>query len=761
MLITAGETYEQAGNMGSRLSSEGRFESFGQALRWWRDHRELSLRQLAAAVHYSPGWISRIENGHVEPRLDLARACERVLEADGQLVAMLHDEERGAARIPRPFQLPPGAGALFVGREEELKWLDREFEGAAGSGTVMTVVIEGPPGVGKTALATRWGHQVRPRFDGGVLFADLKGLELAERRAEPGEVLERFLLALRVPAEAIPPDVESRSALLRSVADGQRILMVLDDAADSAQVEPLLLSTLGCVVVVTSRQRLVELSVREAAARLVLGAMSPEDSTALLTSAIGERASGHREEVRRLADRCGHLPLALRLAAERITAHPYMSVADMVAGLAPDAARLEVLAADEVAVRTALDQSYRALDTDEARMFRALGTLPGRRISLEPAAAVGGFSQARSYRLLSRLERRHLVERTSAGTWTMHDLLKTFAARQAEAEDTRQEREAAVARLVDWYVRTADAAHRVMAPHCGLTPRTTSGMPSAAEAHRWCDEYAETFLGVVELAARHRLPGAWELPTRLWAWAARHELHRGEKIYLVGLRAASEAGDRAAEGWMAVQLACLHARGGTADEHTRRLAERAIAAHREGGDEIGLAWSLVVHGYLTAHRGSTAAGSRMLRQAGRRLREAGDRLGQAAIHGYLGEIALRQGRLAEAEQHLAEAHALFERLRAHQGRAWTLLLRADAELQRGTRRGRVLDVLERALAARRAAGDTWGQAEVLERQGELAVLDQRPEAARPVWSQALALYEELGAPRAVAVRRRLASLDES
>ncbi|KAB8166407.1 helix-turn-helix domain-containing protein [Streptomyces sp. 3MP-14] len=548
-----------------QLSSDGGTATFGPSVRRWREARGLSQRRLAAAVHVSPGWLSRIENGFSEPTMGLARACDEVLGAGGELVALAVVGERdvGLERLPRPAQLPAGAGATFVGRTHELAELDQLLELAARAGTVMTVLIDGLPGAGKTALAVRWAHQVSHRFDGGVLFADLKGFALSGERADPGEVLEGFLLALGVAAGSIPASTAQRAGLMRSLADGRRLLVVVDNAGTYEQVAPLLLGAAGCAVVVTSRRRLRGLTVNDGAVRIALGPMLPEGSIELLTATIGERARLEPESVRLLAQRCGHLPLALRIAAERVVASPRHRVAELASDLIRDSARLDVLAADELAVRSAFSCSYRDLDPEARRTFRLLGLFPGSDIAVEAAAALVDRPSWVARGLLEQLASMHLAEETAWDGWGVHDLLRVYAARLAEEEDPAPERAGAVRRLVEWYVHTADAALHVMGGNRQL-PSLASCPPlepkrfgNPAEAALWFQRESENFTTVARLAVDHRLPGAWEL--RLW-FCSRHRRPTSEWRATWEIeRRATRAGDAVAEAGTTRQQDASHA----------------------------------------------------------------------------------------------------------------------------------------------------------------------------------------------------------
>ncbi|MDT0321431.1 helix-turn-helix domain-containing protein [Streptomyces millisiae] len=432
---------------------------FGATLRRLRDERGLTLRKLANLAHYSAGWLSKVETGTGEPTLELAQACDDALEAGGELVALARARLSGSTQegVPRPAQLPAGAGAMFVGRERELELLDEHLELAKSAGTVMTVAIDGPAGAGKTALAIRWAHRVAHEFPDGVLFADLRGFVARGKRADPGGVIDGFLTALGVPVDGIPSSIEQRAAMMRSAAAGKRLLVVLDNAASGLQVRPMLLGAQGCAVVITSRRRMTGLVLRDGAARLTIGPMEPAESQAVLTTAIGSQAEDETEAIRALAEQCAHLPLALRVAAEKVAARASYRVADLVGDLATK--NLDVLTMDENDfVHEAISSSYRQVDPPAARMFRLLGLHPGPDIDLGAAAALAGQPFTTVQRLMERLEGVHLVEGKARGTWHLYEPLRAYAARCVLEDEPPESRDAAIQRLTTWFLSNPPAS---------------------------------------------------------------------------------------------------------------------------------------------------------------------------------------------------------------------------------------------------------------------------------------------------------------
>jgi tetratricopeptide (TPR) repeat protein len=365
-----------------------------------------------------------------------------------------------------PRQLPL-AVLDFTGRAEQLAYLDGLLDhepyppGDAGAGTVVISAVDGAGGVGKTTLAVHWGRRVEHRFPDGTLFANLRGYGPGIPLG-PGEVLAGFLLALGIPAEAIPVGVEAQSGLYRSVLAGRRVLIVLDNANATSQVWPLLPGSPGCLVVVTSRASLTGLVVEASARRLPLDLMSPAEALDLLRALLGpERVAAESGQVAELIRLCARLPLALRIAAARVAANPYLSVADLVGDLGDDRARLDLLSMsddDQSTVRAVFDGSYRRLPSEQSRLFRLLGLHPGYDIDAHAAAALAEVDLSVARRLLGALADAHLVEPVGRDRYRLHDLLRAYAADRADHEDDQVLREQASRRLIEWYAHHAATA---------------------------------------------------------------------------------------------------------------------------------------------------------------------------------------------------------------------------------------------------------------------------------------------------------------
>ncbi|WP_369363178.1 helix-turn-helix domain-containing protein [Streptomyces sp. CG4] len=413
---------------------QGDGQTFGSALRAARVARQVSVRELGRRVHYCHSYVSKVENGVKPPTVQFARQCDEALGLGGTLVASveLSVEPSVPTRSawPRPIQLPPGPAQL-LGRQAESERIGAVLTASGGQpGTVPLVVLDGPPGVGKTALALRWAHENLARFPDGVLFADLRGYAPDATPARPGDILAEFCRALGV-FDRIPAGEEQRAALLRSLLTGRRVLLVLDNALDTPQVRPLLPASPNCAVLVTSRRQLCGLSVRDGARSVAVRPLAPATSVALLREIIGERwANAEPEAVWRLATRCGGLPLALRLAGQRATRRSGTSLTEFADEMFAAGSLLDELTADDDPhgdLREVFFWSCRWLDQEAVLAFRVLGGHPGSEFDESTVAALLRSSTAEAAVTVRQLAVAHLIEPTGAGRYRMHELLRLYA----------------------------------------------------------------------------------------------------------------------------------------------------------------------------------------------------------------------------------------------------------------------------------------------------------------------------------------------
>lgn len=362
-----------------------------------------------------------------------------------------------------PRQLPADVSG-FTGRVEYLHRLDGLLRAGADAGSVVSAVIGGTAGVGKTALAVHWAHQVAGKFPDGQLFIDLHGFSTAAPPVEPADALDRMLRALGLRGERIPANMDDRAALWRSTLAGRRVLIVLDNAATPAQVSPLLPGAPGCLVLVTSRRGLAGL---EVTLRMSLDMMPLPEAQALFARTAGEDrvASQSQASIVETLELCGRLPLAIRIAAGRLRSHPVWRVADLVERLRDEDHRLAELADESRGVASALDLSYEQCTAEQQRLYRLLGFHPGVEIEPYAMAALAGIGVVAARRGLDQLLDAHLLQETAAGRFVLHDLVRAHAASIAVEHGIDSPRGAAPGRrLLDFYRFTASIATDVAYP---------------------------------------------------------------------------------------------------------------------------------------------------------------------------------------------------------------------------------------------------------------------------------------------------------
>ncbi|MFE7559390.1 BTAD domain-containing putative transcriptional regulator [Kitasatospora sp. NPDC057500] len=526
---------------------------------------------------------------------------------------------RGAAPAPVPDQLPRSP-AGFVGRSRELGWLGERLPISAypgGSGGIGVLV--GPAGSGKTATALRWAHDAAAGYPDGRLFADLNGFGPG-RPTDPATVLGRFLRALGVPAAELPEDRPARAALYRSLSRDRRLLVVLDDVRDTADLADLLPVGPGCATVVTSRRTLEDLVVSEGAAVLRLGPLPGPDARRLLEQLLGRtRVAAEPEATDRLAELCGGLPLALRIAAARLATRPGWAIADLVPELADDRTRLHALdTRGATSLRAALDLTLRHIPDTATHLLALLAVHPGAETDVPAAAALLGAGPAEAGDALAVLAAHHLLTEVSPGRYRRCDLVRLYGAELLDGRPAT-ERTAATAALADHYLTTVAHGAAVIQPAAGDSPRAgRPRFPSVRSILDWFQAEEPAVRGLVAAASEGGDPDrAWRLAYRadgLYYSVGR----RADRLACLrtGLDAADRTGDPAAvaamEAVTARALSALRGRGRTAEAH--RLARRAVDRTSGTGDTVRVQ-ALTVLAVTTAAAGRPAEAVRLGEQA--------------------------------------------------------------------------------------------------------------------------------------------------
>jgi DNA-binding SARP family transcriptional activator/DNA-binding XRE family transcriptional regulator len=481
------------------------------------------------------------------PGEELSEAYLRVLRQDIRA-------GNGGRRLPPalavvgrvvPRQLP-AAPRGFTGRAGELAalsaLLERDSREASG---VVIAALTGMAGIGKTALAVHWAHRVADKFPDGQLFVNLRGSSLSGVPVTPTEAVRSFLTALGAPPARIPADTDGQAALYRTLLVDGRMLIVLDNAQDAEQVRPLLPGSPGCLVLVTSRNRLTGLAAAEGAHLITLGALTDSQSRDLLSTNLGiERARAEPAAVSELIALCGRLPLALCDVAARAVARPGLPLRALVAEMQDARGRLDVLDTGESAtsVRVVFSWSRAKLGHQASRMFRLLGIHPGPDITVSTAASLAGVPRGQAYLALTRLCDEHLLTEYAPGRYGFHDLLRAYAAERARSSDSDAERRAAVRRVLDYYLHTTSAAAALLCP-CRTEVTWSRPQPGVvleeiggpAQAAEWFENERHALLAVIGQAAEEgHAPHAWELP-----WVAGSYFH--DTVYRQRLVVAQES----------------------------------------------------------------------------------------------------------------------------------------------------------------------------------------------------------------------------
>jgi DNA-binding SARP family transcriptional activator/DNA polymerase III delta prime subunit len=622
-------------------------------------------------------------------------------------------------------QLPAPVGN-FVGRGAELA----RVTGLLTRSTA-TVLVCGPPGVGKTAFATSVGHAVRDRYPDGQLYVNLRGYSTSPPLSTSA-VLARFLRAMDVRTDHIPVDEEDLVRNYRARLRGRRVLITLDNAASVDQVLPLLPGDPGCSVVITSRN---ELKLRATTVRLDV--LRVDEAWKLLARSLGpEAAVAQFDALSELARLCGYLPLALRIALGNLVGAPHADVASYVDELR-GGDRLSALAVDNddtAAVRRAFDLSYAALTPDAARLFRLAGLVPGPDFSVSGVAALLDTPDDVAGGLLEDLASAHLVQRVGSDRFALHDLLHVYAADRAEAAG--DDVEAARRRLFDWYLRTSIEVGDVLYPELGVSgpPRLS---PDVARA--WLDAERASVLAATEHCAVHGpLPMTWKLIDAVGGYFGSHG-HHVEFVHAIdaALGAARAAGDHDAETLMAVWLATEHRNLGDL-----RAAQRYLRSAVPTGRTVWLHTGLdgVVHLELGDIPAASASFERMMSLSGEPW--AGPHVRIGALAG-LGALRMMRGELAAAESLLGEALELARSADGMNVEATCAALLARCRIAAGDHR-QAVELLRHALAAWYRTGARHARAESMSHLAVALCLGGEQAEALRTAQQALALVQELG-----------------
>ncbi|MFF4290808.1 ATP-binding protein [Streptomyces sp. NPDC001633] len=649
---------------------------------------------------------------------------------------------------PAALRTLPRDVAAFTGREAELRRLLKAVDDKDAQGVIVHTV-DGMPGVGKTSLATHAAHLLADRYPDGQLFVRLHAHTPGQHPADPTEVLATLLAGLGINPQTLPEGLEARSAIWRDRMVAKRMVLVLDDAADRAQIEPLLPASSTCRVLITSRQRLIAL---EGAVPLPLETLQPEEATQLFIRLAHRSPNGPEYEAVSEAVRlCGYLPLAISLLASRLAHHPAWTIATFTREFAAAQDLLCELAAGDRAVAAAFDLSYRALPPARQRLFRRLGLHPGPDIDAYATAALADMPLPQARRQLNALYTDHLLDELAPGRYRLHDLLRVYARARAEG-DPADDNAHATDRLLDYYQHAAEAADQHLAPPTrsrtttpGAVPVLAPGLGTREQALTWMRAERPNVFACVAHATRHTMHGrVIHLAAAASAFLAQEGFGRqATALHEAAVTAARYTGDGLEEAHALQNLFVARCAAGEY-RAAAEAVERALALYRALGDRLGEANALQNLGIARRLTGDYSAAAERTQQALDHYRALGSREGEAIALQALSWIqqVVFQDHTAAADS-AQQAVALHCALGNRRGAAHTLSALCVVRRMAGDLT-EAAEAAEQALVLHRELGDQHGQARALNSLSRVrSVTGEYPAAAR-LAEESLGLYRALG-----------------
>ncbi|WP_214416774.1 AfsR/SARP family transcriptional regulator [Sphaerisporangium fuscum] len=678
-------------------------------------------RRAEALQVYRLARETMIEELGIEPNERLQRLERAILTADDSLEGPAAKTTSVPAEQPAPAVVPfllPSAIADFTGRTKQVDAIERELALAAEDPVrfaVPLVIVAGKGGIGKTTVAVHTAHSVASRFPDGQLYADLHGG--ASRQVSPMQVLERFLRALGVPGQAMPEGLEERAEMYRALLADRRVLVVLDDAATESQVMPLLPGTRMSAVIITSRSRLAGLA---GAVHIDMDTFDLDQSIELLGRIAGSaRVRAEPEAAKQLAELCGQLPLALRIAGARLSARPHWQVEQLVSRLLDEARRLDELNHGDMGIRASISLTYESVGEDARRLFRRLAILDAGHFSAWVGAALLDIPFADAGDLLDELADAHLIEADGGNglhsMYRFHDLIRVFARECLAAEESPAERKAALESVLGGLLFLAEAAHR--------------------------REYGGDYVQIHSGATRRPLPD--KLTARLVAdpmsW-----YERARPLLLSGIRQAAQAGFVELSWDLAISAVTLYETRAYLDDW-RETHETALTATRQAGDIRGQAAMLESRGTLHITEKRFPEARRDFDEALELFARVGDDQGMALVLRSIAFLDRMSGRAEESATSYERALEIFTRMGDQVAAAHVLHNLAQLRLENGDPEG-ASGLLSDALALSREGGSRRVESQVLHRMGDTYLAWDEPSLAAEIFETALELVRDLGDP---------------
>jgi tetratricopeptide (TPR) repeat protein/transcriptional regulator with XRE-family HTH domain len=726
-------TTGQASQDGSRLAS------------WLRQAREaagLTQEELAERSGVAVRTIGDLERGRT--RKPYARSVRCLADA---LSVPFPGPQAPTAAVPRHLPAPVPA---FAGRDAELAALSQLLDQPGG--TAVITAIGGTAGVGKTALAVQWAHQAAAQFPDGQLFVNLRGFDPSGTPMTPGQALRLLLDMLQIPDDRIPQTLAGQLGLYRSILAGKRMLVVLDNARDVAQVRPLLPGSPACRVIVTSRNQLTSLAAIEAARPLTLDVLNATEARQLLEQRLGtSRLAAEPAATAQIIASCVRLPLALSITAARAAMRPDLALTEIAADLA-GGPNLDALADGEdpaADVRAALSWSYRQLPAGPARVFRLAGLHPGPGLERHAVAALTGLPAPQVARFLDTLARACMIQPAGPGRYGMHDLLRGYARELATSQESPADQHAGLTGLLDYYLQTATIAAETAFPadRSPAPVSPASGGPEFAadqDALAWLSAERSDLAAVAAHAAGQGWPGhAIRLSAVLFRYLET-SVYTPEAVAIHGSarRAARDLGDQAAEAAALNNLGGLDFRQSHYQQAAGHL-EQALELYRQVRDPSGEARTLSHLGHVDFSVGRCRRAVVRLTHSLDIWRQLDDRAGEARALGTLGSFRVLQGEYVQADSDLRRALALSRQVGDRGCQGLVLGTLGDMNRRRG-RYAQAAEETEQGLVVFREIGDRVSESEGLATLALIRLREGDADQATDLLRQSLAVCAQTG-----------------
>jgi len=651
-----------------------------------------------------------VDEQGTEPGPMLSELHQRILGQDPQLAARPSGQRADRAVPPNTL---PGETVEFVGRRKELEQLTGE------DGTPGVTIIEGMPGVGKTALAIRAARLVSGQYPDGTLYLNLHSGDPGTRSLDAAEALHRMLRMMSVPAAQIPDTISNRVALWRAQLSRRRAIVFLDDAAKPDQILPLLPEpgSSRCLILVTTRRRLADL---EGVRTLTVDVLTADDAGALFRQIAGEDRTRDPEQVAEVVRLCGRLPLAIQLTAGRVAQDRRLGLDSLIEELSLSSARLGGIGAAGPEVMSAFDLSYHSLEPGHQRFFRRLGASPGASVSLHAAAALDGCTLAEAEKAIDTLLDYHLLAPASEGQFRFHDLIRGYAAVRAARDALPAEQRQAGGRLLDYYLYTADQADQILNPFRHRTPVQVTQLPAATpavgtpeDADSWLESEWRNILQAAQYANRHDWKAKCADLAHVLAEFMEIKGYWEEAItaHTLALQASRDLEDQARTARASLALSSVHQQTGRHDR-ALQLAEEAAAVYRKLADAEGEADALDQAGLAYFYTARSREALAYFSEARLLYLGADDQRGVAIALNHSGMACWHLGRHAEATAHQEKALSLYREAGDRRGEAKALNNLGRIHLYSGRHRD-ALQAYERSLKIFREIGGAKNEAILL------------------------------------------------